>query len=428
MNFTNLKNQARGESYIISRSILILIASMSSNVFAYLFQLLSGRYLSVEDYSKLVSLFGLSAILLMFVGFFTGGLTKLVAEIKDVDYPTKISSLFITVTKFHFIYSLLFLILMFLSTNLISNYLKIYELNLLIAFAFAIFAGNLTAFFASFLQGLMRFKAFSLSIFLGAFTRFLTIVTVIFMGLGVIDIFWGLAVTTLGVGAINWQLLKKNIRFDFRLNDFADFKILVMYSLLSAIGMAGMTIIQNGDVVIVKNLFNETLAGIYGSTSVIGRIVFFASSPVAMVMLPMCAEKYKKGQDFIKPFLFSLTLSVAIAICVAGVFAFYPHLVIDFLFGQKYLPALEFLSAYSFYMVVYTILNLFTAFFISISKFRYASISILAPVVSFSLIKLIYNQNLMQVITTNTYAVILVILLQGVFILNVIKKEKYADQ
>ena len=428
MNFNSLVSKAHGEKYIISRSVLIIMASMSGNVFAYLFQLLSGRYLSVEDYSKLVALFGLSGILLMISGFFTGGLTKLVAEIKNIDYPTKISSLFITVAKFHFIYSIGFLLLMFLATNFISEYLKIHEINLLIAFAFAIFAGNATAFFLGFLQGLMRFKAFSLSIFLSAFTRFLTIVVVIYMGLGVIDIFWGLALTTLGVGIINWQLLKKNIKIDLKLNDIADFKVLIVYSLLSAIGMAGMTIIQNGDVVLVKHLFDETSAGIYGSTSIIGRIVFFAASSVAMVMLPMCAERYKKQLDFVKPFLFSLTLSLFIALCVASFFAFYPHIVINLLFGQKYLPALAFLGPYSLYMVVYTLLNLFTAFLISISKFKIAATSIIAPIISFSLIKLIYHQNLHEVIYINILAIFVVILIQGIFIAKIIIGEKNANR
>lgn len=423
---SGIGSRLQTEKFILTRSLLVITVSMLSNVFAYLFQILSGRYFSIGDYASLVSLFNLSGIMLIIITIFTGGITKLVAEIKDIDYPTRISKLFLSLVIFHTIFSVIFFALMILFTPAIQNYLKIYDSNLIFAFAVAILAGNLIGFFPLMLQGLLRFKAYSFVNFLSAFTKFLTILLVIYTGSKVIDVFWGLSIMTIVTGITAFLLLKKNIRIKKYSFDFVDFKKLINYSLFSSLGLIGVNVMQNLDMVLVKHNFDEISAGIYGSTTIIGRIVFFAASPVAIVMLPICAEKYKKGQDFIKPFLISVFISFFIALSISTAYMVAPKLIIHTLFGTKYENAIEYLGIYGMYMVTYTVLNLLTVFFISISKFKYASLAIIAPIIEY--IGLLYfNDSIPTVIFVNATACIVGIVALAYSFTKVLKEQKFKN-
>ncbi|MEM4655234.1 MAG: hypothetical protein QXL34_07100 [Thermosphaera sp.] len=421
--FANLYKRANTEKFILSRSIIVISASMLSNVFAYLFQIVSGRYLSVSDYAELVSLFSLSGILLMPITFFTGGTTKLVAEIKDINYPERISKLFITLLKFHLAFAITLTLLIVLFAKPLAWYLRIEDLNLIYIFAIALFAGNLIGFIPPFTQGLMRFKAYSLLTFLTSFTKFMTALAVMYFALQVKDIFWGLAITTILIGLSGILLLKKNIRFRNYEYDTEDFKTLFNYSLLGALGIASTVLLQNIDVIVVKHHFDEVVAGIYGSTTIIGRIIFYAASPVAIVMLPICSERYKKSLDFIKPFSFSVVISLGIAILIFAAYSLFPHLIIDLLFGEKYLGASPYLGIYGFYMVLYTLLNLLIVFFISISKFKYSSLAIIAPITEY-LGLLIFNSSIMQVLTVNILSTAITIVMLLFFFGKVYKESK----
>lgn len=377
--FVNLSNK----NFILSRSAIVITASMISNVFAYLFQLLAGRYLSIEDYGKLTSLFSLSGIIPLSIGIFLGALPKLVAEIREDNYPNRISKLFFTLLYFSTASFIFVTISLFVFQQQIADYLNIRELDLIRMFALAVGTGILTYFLAPFLQGLMRFKAFSFVTILTASLKLGVVLAVIYLTLGVKDIFTGLAITTFIVGAISVWTLKKNLKLKFDNLDWSDFRTLTKYSLFSSLGLVGLNIMQNIDLIVAKNLFDEMTAGLYGSTTVTGKIIFYAASPVSIVMLPICSEKFKKGQNFVKPFIASL--GIALFICISGslVYTFAPELTIKLLFGEKYLGVIEYLSLYSIYMLFYTLMNFLALFLISISRFRLSSLPLFAAIVQY---------------------------------------------
>ena len=383
----NLSNK----NFILSRSAIVIAASMISNIFAYVFQLLAGRYLSIEDYGKLTSLFSLSGIIPLSIGIFLGALPKLVAEIREDDYPNRISKLFFTLAYFSTASFVVVTLALLLFKQQIANYLNIAELDLIEMFALAVGSGILTYFLAPFLQGLMRFKAFSFVTILAASLKLTVALSVLYFALGVKDIFTGLAITTFIVGAVSVWTLKKNLRLKLEKIDWIDFKTLTKYSLYSSLGLVGLNIMQNVDLIVAKNLFDEITAGLYGSTTVIGKIIFYAASPVSIVMVPICSEKFKKGQNFVKPFMASI--GIALFICLSGllVYTFAPTLMINILFGEKYLGVIEYLSLYSIYMLVYTLMNFLCLFLISISRFRLSSLPLFAAIVQYISIQFFAN-------------------------------------
>jgi O-antigen/teichoic acid export membrane protein len=390
-------NNLSNKNFILSSSIIVIIASMSGNVFAYLFQLLAGRYLSIEDYGRLTSLFSLSGIIPLVTGLILGALPKIVAEIKDIDYPKRISHLFLTLFYYSLSASIIITSILFLGQKNISSYLNIDDRNVIQSFSIAVGAGILVSFITPFLQGLLRFKAFSFITIITAFLKLCVILFIIIFELGVAGllkghgeiyngvyyIFIGLAITTIIIGFLTFILLRKNLKLSIEKIDYTDLKTLIKYSGFSALGLIGINLMQNIDSIVVKNLFDETTAGLYGSTTVIGKIIFYAASPVAIVMLPICSQKFKQGQNFVKPFALSLGIGLFISLCGAIIYTLVPELFINILFGGKYLAVSSYLPLYSLYMVIFTMMNFLTMFLISISKFKLSSLPLFASLLQF---------------------------------------------
>ena len=397
-------NRFSQHTFVISRSFIVVAVSMISNVFAYIFQLITGRYFSVEEYGQLTSLFALSGIIPLTLTAFTGAIPKLVAEIKDKDYPREISKLFFTLLKFHLLIGILILGIMILQQNQIAEYLQINNNTLIVYFSFAVASGMTFSFIAPFMQGLMRFKALSAVTFITALTKFLVGIYVVYFLMPLKDIFSGLAISTLIVGILSIFALKKNLSYkEFNTNDKENFKKLIEYSLLSSLSILGLFLMQNIDIIEVKHLFDPAIAGIYGSTGVIGKIIFYAASPVALVMMPICAEKFKKNENFLKPFSISIALVILIALTGTLVYSIFPELTIRTLFGIKYLAAKDYLPMYSIYMLVYTILYFITLFLLAISRFKIASLAMIAAIIQYFGIKFFAN-NLNDVILISTVA------------------------
>ena len=431
-------NNLSNKNFILSSSIIVITASMGANVFAYLFQLFAGRFLSVEEYGRLTSLFSLSGIIPLFIGLFLGALPKLVAEIKDIDYPKRISHLFFTLLYFSFASFILVTAILLIFQKPIADYLNINDLPLMQAFSLAVGMGILISFIAPFLQGLLRFKAFSFVTILAASLKLFVIIAIIIFTLGVdtlltghgevlggvFQIFIGLSITTFLTGLISVLLLKKNIKPIFNDLDKKDFVTLIKYSMFSALGIVGINVMQNIDLIVAKHLFDEVTAGLYGSTTVIGKIIFYAASPVAIVMLPICSQKFKNGQNFVKPFALSVGIGLFISICGALIYGFAPGLVTNILFGSKYLGVIEYLPLYGVYMIIFTLMNFLTMFLISISKFKLSTLPLFASLIQFIGIQF-FAQSINDIIIYSIAACTLVTIPLTIFVVKISLQNRH---
>jgi O-antigen/teichoic acid export membrane protein len=402
---------------------MVIIASFAANIFAYLFQLVSGRYFSKEEYGVLIALFSLSGLIPLVAQFFVSGIPKLVAEIKDVDYPTRISSLFYAILKVNTVLTVITFVLMLVLKDEIASFLNITDTSVIMPFIFAVSAGTLMLFITPFIQGLARFKAYSFITLLTAIAKLAVAVIVMFFALEIKDIFWGLTIATLALGVMCYKILLKNINLNWRLNDTKDLETLVKYSLGGALSLIGLSLLNLSDVILVKHFFAPDLAGVYGSISVIGRIVFYAASPVAIVMLPICTEKFKKGEDFIKPFFSSLAIALAICLTATFIYFEFPHLIITALFGKSYLAAEPYLGIFAIFMLVYTMLFIFSTFYIAISKFFLSSLVIISAILQLAGIW-VFHENIYQVVYVSIFSVSIVLIIYLFTFWDLVKKRK----
>ena len=99
-----------------------------------------------------------------------------------------------------------------------------------------------------------------------------------------------------------------------------------------------LTVIFNTDVLFVKHYFAEFEAASYSAVALVGRTIFFASAPVATVLLPHTIKSFRQGVSVVPGVLTSVGMIVAIAALVAAVVLLFPGQLFRVAFSDRYLP------------------------------------------------------------------------------------------
>jgi O-antigen/teichoic acid export membrane protein len=129
------------------------------------------------------------------------------------------------------------------------------------------------------------------------------------------------------------------------------------YAVPTLIAILGITSLYSTDILLAKHYLPELDAGYYAALSVMGKIVFFASSSIAFVLLPVVAERAKQGVSSHRLTYGALAaIAVVSGIITAGYFLL-PTVALRLLFGQSYYPAAPYLGMFGLFMTFYSLAN-----------------------------------------------------------------------
>lgn len=350
---------------LIIGSAFVFAGSFFVNILSYLFQLLAGRFLTVADYGILVSLFSLIAIIGVPSNIVNTAIIKIVSELKAKRDFDSITSLFIWLIKVFLGFAISIVLVSFLLNKGIIKFLNFDKPIAFILFILFFAVGFLLTIPISFLQGLMRFKVFALANIVTALNKLL-------FGIGFTLIFYEITGTVTGMflGAIlslilAFFLLRKNLSFGKEVKVIRWVKRMVTFALPSSLSLISLAILFNSDVILVKHFFSQEVSGIYSSLAIVGRILFFGSSSISLVLFPIASEGHAKGEDTKHVFFQSLILTSFLLVIGFLVFSLVPNFVIQVLFGSTYLPAAPYLAKFSIFMLFYTLVFLLTQYFLS---------------------------------------------------------------
>ena len=125
---------------------------------------------------------------------------------------------------------------------------------------------------------------------------------------------------------------------------------------LRVVGIAfALAIVLNADILFVKAYFNDIQAANYSAVALIGRTLFFATSPVSIVLLPHVIRRYSSGRSIVPSLLVSVGLIGAIVTVVALTVLIFPTYVFAIAFPEQYDLNTTLLSIY---IVAGTLLSL----------------------------------------------------------------------
>jgi O-antigen/teichoic acid export membrane protein len=177
----------------------------------------------------------------------------------------------------------------------------------------------------------------------------------------------------------------------------------------------GIFALINMDLILVKKLFSPDEVGLYAALSLLGKIIFFVIAPLTLVAFSFFSNQAEKINKK-KIFLFSNLIILIVSGVTILTYRFFPELVINIIFGNKFLPLKNIIWIAAIFGAIYSLANIFFQHFLS----KLSKISLLPIGIVFLQIFGIYffHQNFKQVYFINIASVGLLFLLFLIFYLK----------
>ena len=383
---------------LISGSILLVFGSLFANLFNFIFSVVMGKMLTQGgDFGTLNSI---TAVITL-PTVIANAITPLVIILAGTYFAQKqydlIRGLYIKLSKIFLVISLIFCTAFFIFIPQINTFFHINDNYLLILTDLIIFLSIMTAVNISFIQAKLAFKFFVL--ILCSTTIIKLVFAWIFVSAGfkviggVAGIFLGLLIPYL----MSFIPLKFIFSSKIKSSPKIDTKIFITYGIPAAVVSLGLSGFITNDLILVKHYFNPALTDLYSGMSLMGRIIFFVSAPIASVMFPLIVQQHAKKEKFTTTFLLSLFLILLSSIAITVFYVLFPKFSVLFILKKEYLAIIPYLTFFSIFITVYSLVSIIASFYLSIKKTKIAIPVIIAAILQVILITL-FHQNIRQII------------------------------
>ncbi|MBS3162246.1 oligosaccharide flippase family protein [Candidatus Woesearchaeota archaeon] len=395
---------------LIRDGIILFTATMIANASGYIYHLGMGRILGPADYGALGAILSLLYILLVPFNVIQTTLSKFVAKFKANDQENKIRYLFYYSLKKLSLYGIILAIISgFFWYNTIFPFLNLkYGISLVIVMSILVFFIFLLPINRGILQGLQTFKPLGINIVIEAITKLFFGFLLVMLGFGIVGAFIGIVLSYIIPFIISLWPLKK--RYLSKKVEDIEIKSIYKYSFPVLITMLSLTAFYSLDVILVKHYFNDISSGFYAAAALLGRIVFFASLSISMVMFPKVAEMdaMKKPNVHILNKALSIVALISAAISV-GYFVL-PKLIVMILFGSEYLEITSYIATFALLMSFFSLSYLLALYNLSVNRISFIFILLFFNIIEIVSIVL-FHDSLKQVINSLTVVMMLMFIL-----------------
>ncbi len=398
-------------------SILMIVGTNLASFINYAYHLLMGRLLGPVQYGELVSLLSLLALLTMIPSSLNIVITKYVSSASSLTKISKFFNYFFNKIVVIFLVCLFFIVT---SSTYIRSFLNLSNNYFVIMIGVAFSLAVLLIIFRSFLQGLTRFKSYLSTILVENSFKILIGVLLAFLGVGVFGALLGLLFAFLIAIFLCLfflrDLKKKNTdqRFPVEFNE------LLSFSFPSILFSISLTLLFSADQILVKHFFSTYEAGIYGALSNIGRIIFYGTGPISIVMFPLISNKFSKKQNFKKTFLFSFLLGLMISIFLVVIYYLFPELIIKLMFGKAFLENFYLLGKFGIFMSFLSLSSILMHYFFAIEKTKVVILLVFSALIQIVGIITFHNNidNVVNVAILNSGILLVILLLYALYTLR----------
>lgn len=350
----NIRNIIRNiSSHSLARNSAIVFAgSMAANVLAYVYHLLMGRLLGPAGYGEFSSLISIFYIFSVPIVVAQTVLVKFISGFKARGAVGQAKSLFWSVTKLVVLISLIGFPVILLAAPWITSFLHLSSLVLFILVYFIFVITLLSIAPASMLQGYQRFVW--LSVFAVTAVAIKIVLSVPLTAWGV----YGVMLAAALAGVCIYVLYYFPLRFVLtakseksRMSKRDAFK----FALPTLLIQLGITSLYTTDIILVRHFFPAAEAGLYAAIAILGKVIFYASSSVALVLFPVLSERTETGAATKKLTLSAVGGVTAISVGITVLYFLFPNLIVGSLFGNAYAGAGAFLGWFGIFLSLFSI-------------------------------------------------------------------------
>lgn len=172
-----------------------------------------------------------------------------------------------------------------------------------------------------------------------------------------------------------------------RASIFPDFSLLrpeMRYLLSVTVAFFAVTLFYNADVLVVKRFFSPEIAGQYAGISTIAKIVFFATSSFAGVLLASAGQHHSRAHNR-RTLYRSFGLVMAVGGTIVVLFTLLPELIVTLMVGEQYLQSAHLLPYLGFMILLVSIINLYFYYLLALRHYVVVPIAALGGVLTITL-------------------------------------------
>jgi len=380
--------KAFNQNQLLKGSLVLFIGSFAGGILNYGFNTLMSRMLGPENYGSFSSLISLVYI----IGVPAGTLAIVVAK-KVVGFQVKneISAekgfLKYILKKSALLGLLIFLAFLALSP-IVKEFLKINTLWPLVILALDFFIVFIYSIPLGSLRGRENF--FDLS-WTGVAVIIIKIFAAFFLvklGLSVIG-----AIASLLVGdflMMGILFLRARIKGKIETIEGASPK-LVSFAVPVFFASLCIAALYNVDVILAKHFLDAANAGYYAVLSLLGKIIFFGTSAIGIVIFPLTAKNHELGLSNKRILKLSFLLTLIASGLITLVYFLFPNLIVNLLFGSSYLPIVPYVGLMGVIFIFYSLINLLVSYALSCGKTGVTYILIFGTILQIFLLSMFHS-------------------------------------
>jgi O-antigen/teichoic acid export membrane protein len=337
--------------------VVVLMGVVALNAGNYLFHVITARRLGPERYGDLATLLTLSSLISLPLGGVQVWVARYIAQRRAIHHEPSIRWF---VRRFSLYLSIAGVGILLLFAALawpIKQGLGIASVSAVVITAATVFPAFVTPLTWGLAQGLERFGLVALAYASGPVARLVLLFAGFAAGLGVS----GAMLATLGSMIIALLVPAVDLRSWWRPAPGATrdlYRAEALRSLLPVmVGLLAITALTSDDVVVAKAALSGHDAGIYGSASLMGRVILYLPAAIITVMLPRVAARSAENAPTESLLYRSAAATVTFSALGTVAYALIGTFVTRVAFGTDYTSAGRLLWLFGVAMTVYALLN-----------------------------------------------------------------------
>lgn len=403
---------------LFSGSAIVFVGNMGANVINYAYHLVMGRLLGPVEYGILASLYSLLYLVSIIPSSTSVSIVKFISATSDNDLYSVYNSFQRLVFKISISMSVLIIII----TPLISKFLHIENTISILLIAPILFLSLITLVNQSTAQGLLKFTGYVIPTLISSSLKFAIGVVFVLIGWSIFGAMFAIVIGMFITYIYSFKFIKKHVKQTkvkpIDLNPFFKYSGPVLIQALA------FTSIFTTDVILAKHFLDPFTAGIYAALSTLGKIIFFAASPVAATMFPVISKRKSLNQKYMKVFFASLIITFVIALSITILFWLFPNIAVGVLYGKDYLSAKTDLVWMGVFILFYTLSNLLVNFFLSIGNVKIVLIPLFASIVQ-AVVIWFYHGSITEIIQSSLFVTLAMFICLSVYTgYNLLYEEK----
>lgn len=405
---------------LFTGSAVMVGGNMIVNAVNYVYHLVMGRILGPLDYGVLASIFSILYIVSIVPLSTSFAIVKFVSDSKNDEERYAVYK---NIKSFIYKIAIIGGILIFGLSPIIASFLRIGKISTVL-FIGPIFALSLVVLVEqAAMQGVLKFSGVVVPNFVSATSKLLLGIIFVYFGFSVTGaigaVFLGALFAYFGAKILSKGIFRKSGSESFKLSNFLRYAFPVLFQALA------FTSIFTVDLILAKHFLPAFEAGLYAALSTLGKIIYFATQPIAATMFPIVSGRRSRGEKYKHIFLTALLLTFLGALIINLFYFLYPEIAIRLLYGSKYLAATKELVWMGAFIGIYGMASVIINFFLSIGRTKVVIAPVLAAVMQIIGLT-IWHQSILQIIQVSLVVTVALFTSVALYLLLSWSKRNYS--